>query len=162
VFWLHTLIRYCRGWNTVPLSKKTIQKCCTVVIGLLKQIFYCHGFDLRWAPFTYFGVLLGWLRFVFSVDLSWSWERERFGSFFADLGRSVVFTLRDSIFMPVLFTRLALLRSQVFTCSWSLCSRWFHLRSLSFCSILAPADCKNGTAKQAKISFFLDQSQIRI
>jgi hypothetical protein len=42
VFWLYTLIQYCRGWNIVPLSKKTIQKCCTVVIGLLKQIFYCN------------------------------------------------------------------------------------------------------------------------
>ena len=45
-----------------------------------------------------------------------------------------------------------ILRSQVFPCSWSLCSLWFHLRSLSFCSILTPVDCKNGTAKQAKIS----------
>lgn len=53
----------------------------------------CHGFGLRWPPFPYFGVLLGWPGFL-SSDLSRSWERD-FGFFplllllhrFGEIGR---------------------------------------------------------------------------
>jgi hypothetical protein len=133
---------------------------------LIEKSYICsrvpHRFGARDLPWIWFKVSslylfwrLAWLARIRVIGRPFAELRERFGSFFADLGDRSCSRCEIRFFMHVLFTRLALLRSQVFPCSWSLFSRWFRLHSLSFCSILAPADCKNGTARQDEYTWNL-------
>jgi hypothetical protein len=76
---------------------------------LIEKSYICsrvpHRFGARDLPWIWFKVSslylfwrLAWLARIRVIGRPIVEPRERFGSFFADLGRSVVFALRDSIF----------------------------------------------------------------